>query len=116
MWETFSQAGFGQKPPIAFPGVVSGRLRPYKTWRPIEQATMSYGYGLSASLFQMARSYTVFSHDGQIIPVTFLKNDTPVLGEQVFSANTATQVRKMLQTLCAKEGVAFADTTLHGNG
>ena len=41
MWETFSQAGFGQKPQITFPGVVSGRLRPYKTWRPIEQATMA---------------------------------------------------------------------------
>ena len=49
MWETFSQAGFGQKPQIDFPGVVSGRLRPYKTWRPIEQATMSYGYGLSGT-------------------------------------------------------------------
>ena len=68
MWETFSQAGFGQKPQIEFPGAVSGRLRPANKWRPIEQATVSYGYGLSASLFQMVRSYTVFSHDGQIIP------------------------------------------------
>jgi cell division protein FtsI (penicillin-binding protein 3) len=112
MWETFSQAGFGQKPPIAFPGVVSGRLRPYKTWRPIEQATMSYGYGLSASLFQMARSYTVFSHDGQIIPVTFLKNDTPVVGEQVFSANTATQVRKMLQMAAGPGGTGMKAQTM----
>jgi cell division protein FtsI (penicillin-binding protein 3) len=47
MWETYAQAGFGQKPVVPFPGAVSGRLRPYKTWRPIEQATMSYGYGLS---------------------------------------------------------------------
>ena len=53
---------------------MSGRLRPYKTWRPVEQATMAYGYGLSASLFQMARAYTVFAHDGQIIPVTLLKS------------------------------------------
>ena len=60
MWETFSAAGFGQKPQISFPGAASGRLRPYKTWRPVEQATMSYGYGLSASLLQMTRSYTVF--------------------------------------------------------
>jgi cell division protein FtsI (penicillin-binding protein 3) len=75
MWETFTAAGFGQKPQISFPGAVSGRLRPFKTWRPVEQATMSYGYGLSASLFQMARSYTVFAHDGQIIPATLLKSD-----------------------------------------
>jgi cell division protein FtsI (penicillin-binding protein 3) len=97
MWELFSQAGFGQKPQISFPGAVSGRLRPFKTWRPIEQATMSYGYGLSASLFQMARSYTVFSHDGQIIPVTMLKNSEPAVGTQVLSEKTANQVRKMLQ-------------------
>ena len=96
MWETFSAAGFGQKPQITFPGAVSGRLRPYKTWRPIEQATMSYGYGLSASLFQMARSYTVFAHDGQIIPATMLRHDQPGVGVPVFSPRTAAEVRKML--------------------
>ena len=104
MWETLSQAGFGQKPQIAFPGAVSGRLRPYKTWRPIEQATMSYGYGLSASLFQMARSYTVFSHDGQIIPTTLLKTDTPATGVSVFTPRTAEHVRKMLQMAAGPGG------------
>ncbi len=104
MWETFSAAGFGQKPQISFPGVVSGRLRAYKTWRPIEQATMSYGYGLSASLFQMARSYTVFAHDGQIITATMLKNDQPALGVPVFSPQTAAQVRKMLQMAAGPGG------------
>ncbi|WP_298933299.1 penicillin-binding protein 2, partial [uncultured Ramlibacter sp.] len=89
MWEIFSAAGFGQKPQLSFPGVASGRLRPYKSWRPVEQATMSYGYGLSASLFQMARSYTVFAHEGQIIPATILKSDEPVVGVQVLSAQTA---------------------------
>ena len=64
---------------------MSGRLRPYKTWRPIEQATMSYGYGLSASLFQMARSYTAFAHDGAIIPATMLKTDAPAAGVPVFT-------------------------------
>lgn len=96
MWETFTAAGFGQKPQLEFPGVVSGRVRPYKTWRPIEQATMSYGYGLSASLFQMARSYTVFASDGRIVPATILKKPEPVVGVPVFSPRTAAQVRKML--------------------
>ena len=104
MWETFSAAGFGQKPQIAFPGAVSGRLRAYKTWRPIEQATMSYGYGLSASLFQMARSYTVFAHDGQIITATMLKSNQPALGVPVFSPQTAAQVRKMLQMAAGPGG------------
>ena len=104
MWELFSNAGFGQKPQISFPGAVSGKLRPHKTWRPIEQATMSYGYGLSASLFQMARSYTVFSHDGQIIPATMLKSSEPAVGVQVLSARTAGQVRKMLQMAAGPGG------------
>jgi len=112
MWEVFSQAGFGQKPQITFPGVVSGRLRPYKTWRPIEQATMSYGYGLSASLFQMARAYTVFGHDGQIIDATLLKNDEPAAGVQVFSAKTALEVRKMLQMAAGPGGTGQKAQTM----
>jgi cell division protein FtsI (penicillin-binding protein 3) len=104
MWEIFSAAGFGQRPQLSFPGVASGRLRPYKSWRPVEQATMSYGYGLSASLFQMARSYTVFAHDGQIIPATILKSNEPVVGVQVLSPKTAAQVRKMLQMAAGPGG------------
>jgi cell division protein FtsI (penicillin-binding protein 3) len=77
MWELYASVGFGQKPQIDFPGAVTGRLRPYKTWRPIEQATMSYGYGLSASLFQLARAYTVFARDGELIPVTMLRRPEP---------------------------------------
>ncbi|OJX31820.1 MAG: cell division protein [Burkholderiales bacterium 68-12] len=112
MWETFSAAGFGQKPQIDFPGSVSGRLRPYKTWRPIEQATMSYGYGLSASLFQMARSYTVFAHDGQIIPATMLKTDQPATGVPVVSPQTAAAVRKMLQMAAGPGGTGQKAQTL----
>ena len=112
MWDIFSQAGFGQKPQITFPGVVSGRLRPYKTWRPIEQATMSYGYGLSASLFQMARAYTVFAHDGQIISATLLKSDEPAAGVQVFSAKTALDIRKMLQMAAGPGGTGPKAQTL----
>jgi cell division protein FtsI (penicillin-binding protein 3) len=112
MWETFSLAGFGQKPQITFPGVVSGRLRPYKTWRPIEQATMSYGYGLSASLFQMARAYTVFGHDGQVLNTTLLKSDEPASGVQVFSAQTASEIRKMLQMAAGPGGTGPKAQTL----
>ncbi len=112
MWELFSQAGFGQKPQLQFPGAATGRLRPYKTWKPIEQATMAYGYGLSASLFQMARSYTVFAHDGQIIPATLLKTDQPAAGVQVLSAETAAAVRKMLQMAAGPGGTGPKAQTL----
>ncbi|MHB1249491.1 MAG: peptidoglycan D,D-transpeptidase FtsI family protein, partial [Polaromonas sp.] len=106
MWDTYVALGYGQKPQIQFPGVVSGRLRPWKTWRPVEQATMAYGYGLSASLFQMARSYTAFARDGQIIPVTLLKSSEPAVGFKVFSAETARAVRRMLQMAAAPGGTS----------
>ncbi|NQW79853.1 MAG: penicillin-binding protein 2 [Polaromonas sp.] len=104
MWDTYTALGYGQKPQIKFPGVVTGRVRPWKTWRPIEQATMSYGYGLSASLFQMAHSYTAFAHDGRIIPLTMLKSTEPAVGVRVFSPDTAHAVRRMLQMAAAPGG------------
>ncbi len=111
MWELYSAVGFGQKPQIGFPGAVTGRLRPYKTWRPIEQATMSYGYGLSASLFQIAHAYTVFAHDGELIPATMTKNPAtaagmPVGGVRVLSAKTAQTVREMLHLVTLPGGTA----------
>jgi len=104
MWDTYVALGYGQKPKIQFPGAVSGRLRPWKTWRPVEQATMAYGYGLSASLFQMAHSYTAFAHDGEIIPVTMLKSREPAVGVKVFSAQNAHAIRRMLQMAAAPGG------------
>ncbi|MDP2988049.1 penicillin-binding protein 2, partial [Hydrogenophaga sp.] len=112
MWETYAQAGFGQKPQVPFPGAVTGRLRPYKTWRPIEQATMSYGYGLSASLFQLAQAYTVFARDGELIPVTLQKSDEPVSGVRVFSEKNAVAVRSMLQLAAGPGGTGSRAQTM----
>ncbi|WP_019430215.1 penicillin-binding protein 2 [Limnohabitans sp. Rim47] len=106
MWEMYAQVGFGQKPQLPFPGVVSGRLRPYKTWRPIEQATMSYGYGISGSLFQVARAYTVFARDGEVVPATLMKADHQVQGVRVISAENAKAMRKMLQMAAGPGGTA----------
>jgi len=112
MWELFSAVGFGQRPQIDFPGAVTGRLRPYKTWRPIEQATMSFGYGLSVSLYQLARAYTVFAHDGELIPVSILKKPAdgadavPVAGVRVLSPKTARAVREMLHMVTIEGGTA----------
>jgi cell division protein FtsI (penicillin-binding protein 3) len=106
MWEMFSQVGFGQKPQVPFPGVVSGRLRAYKTWRPIEQATMSYGYGLSASLFQLARAYSVFARGGELAPVTMLKSTQPAPGVRVMEARNAHAVLNMLHMVTQSGGTA----------
>ncbi|MFZ4758477.1 MAG: peptidoglycan D,D-transpeptidase FtsI family protein, partial [Burkholderiaceae bacterium] len=94
MWEGFTSLGFGQSPHIGFPGAVAGRVRPHKTWKPIEQATMSYGHGISVSLLQMARAYTVFARDGELIPLTMLRSDTNAVGVRVFKPETAQSVRK----------------------
>ena len=107
MWEMYSQVGFGQKPQLPFPGAVSGRLRAYKGWRPIEQATMSYGYGLSASLFQLAHAYSVFARDGELVPVTLLKaNQDAVAGVRVMQARHANAVRNMLHLVTGPGGTA----------
>ncbi len=119
MWELYTAIGLGQRPPIDFPGAAAGRLRPYKTWRPVEHATMSYGYGLSASLFQLARAYTVFARDGELIPLTLLRPEADAAGAavavavpatvpglRVMSAPTAQAVREMLRLAAGPGGTA----------
>lgn len=106
MWELFTTVGFGQQPKIGFPGAVAGRVRPFKSWRPIEQATMSYGHGISVSLIQLARAYTIFSGNGELIPLSFSKVGEPPVGQRVVSEQTAREMRAMLETVVSPEGTA----------
>ncbi len=112
MWEMFQAVGLGQAPTIGFPGAVAGRLRPYKNWVPIDQATMSYGYGLSASLFQMARAYSIFARDGELVPTTIYKTNATPKGTQVISPKTAIQMREMLELVTQTGGTATTAQTL----
>ncbi|MBL8305240.1 MAG: penicillin-binding protein 2 [Rubrivivax sp.] len=114
LWELFSSVGYGQRPQISFPGAITGRLKPWKTWRPVEQATMAYGYGLSASLLQMARAYTPLARDGDVIPMTMLRReaDEPVVGLRVFSADTSREVRRMLQMAAGPGGTGTKAQTI----
>jgi cell division protein FtsI (penicillin-binding protein 3) len=98
LWDFFRRAGFGAAPELGFPGAAAGKLRPYKTWRPIEQATMSYGHGISVSLIQLARAYTAFATDGELLPLTLVKNAVPATGEKLISSESARAVRAMLET------------------
>jgi cell division protein FtsI (penicillin-binding protein 3) len=97
MWQLFRRVGFGTPPELGFPGAAAGRLRDYRTWRPIEQATMAYGHGISLSLVQLARAYTVFARDGELVPLTLVKGGAEASGEKVLSAETAREVRAMLE-------------------
>ena len=106
LWRMFSEAGFGTVPSTGFPGEVAGRLRPPTTWKPIEQATMSYGHGLSVNLVQLARAYTVFADDGELKPVALFKTDGAVAGRPVVSVKTARAVRHMLELATLPGGTA----------
>jgi cell division protein FtsI (penicillin-binding protein 3) len=106
MWETYTALGYGQKPDLRFPGAAMGSVRPWQKWRPVEKATMAYGYGLSASLFQMAQSYTAFAHDGEVIDVSLLKNTSgqAVRGKRIFSEKTTREIRQMLKMAAGPGG------------
>ncbi|HEX7811984.1 MAG TPA: penicillin-binding protein 2 [Burkholderiales bacterium] len=106
MWTLFSDVGFGALSKVGFPGEASGRLRAYQSWKPIEQATMSYGHGISVSLLQLARAYSVFATDGELKPLTLVRREEPVEGKRVVSAMTAQAVRKMLETVTQPGGTA----------
>ena len=97
MWELYKRVGFGEAPQLGFPGAAAGKLRPYRQWRPIEQATMAYGHGISVSLVQLVRAYTVFARDGELVPLTLVKSPAEVSGDKVLSAETARAVRAMLE-------------------
>lgn len=107
MWAMFDSLGFGAPLKLGFPGEVGGRLRPAKSWKPIEQATMSYGHGISVTLIQLARAYQVFARDGDLVPISLARLDAPPLaGKQVFSAQTAREVRAMLEMAVQPGGTA----------
>ncbi|HEY5632975.1 MAG TPA: penicillin-binding protein 2 [Burkholderiaceae bacterium] len=106
MWELYTSVGFGQAPEIGFPGAVAGRLRPYRSWRTIEQATMSYGHGISVSLLQLARAYLVFARDGDMAALTLLRQDQPAGGVRVMRPETAAAVRRMLEMAAGPGGTA----------
>lgn len=108
LYDTYSELGFGRAPNIGFPGASSGRMRPAKTWRPIEQATMSYGHGISVSLTQLVRAYTALARNGDVIDLTLFKRSegTEVKGTQVFKPETARRMRAMMMDTVRRGGTA----------
>lgn len=106
LWQGFSESGFGSLTGSEFPGEAEGKLRNYKTWRPIEQATMSYGNGISVNLLQLARAYTVFANKGELKSITLLKQEAPNPGVKVFSDTTVQEVRNMMEMVVRPGGTA----------
>ena len=109
LWNVLTAAGFGQAPAartLGFQGAVAGRLRPYRSWRPIEQATIAYGYGVSVSLLQLARAYTAFARDGDVVPISLTRLETAPAGVPVIRPETARAMRRMLEQAVGDEGTA----------
>lgn len=106
MWTLFNQIGFGASPDSGFPGEVAGKLRAHATWKPIEQATMSFGHGISTSLLQLARAYTIFANDGELVPLTLIKREASVETTRVLKPETARAVRAMLELAVQPGGTA----------
>lgn len=108
MWNKFTELGFGRAPHANFPGVASGTLRPWERWRPIERATMAYGYGMSASLLQIAHAFTVFARNGDMVSLTLLKRDGKPTSVQVYKPEDAALVRSMLEAAAGPDGAKLA--------
>ena len=106
-WQSLNDSGFGEPTGSALPGEAAGKLRDYKSWRPIEQATISYGNGISVNLLQLARAYTVFANDGELKTITMLKQEVPTIGATVYSAATIHAVREMLEMAVKPGGTAL---------
>jgi cell division protein FtsI (penicillin-binding protein 3) len=106
LWACYDQLGFGRATAAGFPGETSGRLSDYSRWHRIEQATMSYGYGLSASTLQLARAYAALANGGRLPDVTYLKRTEAVNGEPVFSASTIAPLQLMLEKVVGDKGTA----------
>lgn len=108
MWNNFNELGFGRPPQANFPGVASGRLRPWERWRPIERATMAYGYGLSVSLLQIAHAYTAFARDGDMVSLTLMKRSGQPTTVRAYSPEIARDIRVMLEAAAGPDGAKLA--------
>ena len=106
LWRLMDRLGFGGTTQVGFPGEAEGRLTDYRRWARIDQATLSFGYGISVTTLQLAQAYAALANDGELVPLSFLKRDHRPPGKRVFSARTARGVRAMLESVVEADGTA----------
>ena len=107
LWNLHAALGLGARPRLDFPVATAGRLPPHKSWGRVGLASASYGYGINVSLVQLARAYSVFARDGELVPLSLLQQPEPVAGTRVLSVETARQVRQMLGLVVQDGGTAL---------
>ncbi len=106
MGTLYRELGFGLAPQTGFPGEAKGLLRPWPQWKPIEMATMSYGHGIAVSLLQVARAYTIFTNEGQLLPLSLQRRDAQPIGKQLISREAATELNRMMESATLPGGTA----------
>jgi len=105
-WGMLDRLGFGQLPGSGFPGEASGRLVHYDSWRTIEQATLSFGYGMSTSVLQLANAYAALANEGRVFAPRLVLDQPAGESRQVMRADTARRVRQMLEPVVSRLGTA----------
>ena len=108
MWEMLTSVGFGKPSGIKLPGEVSGLLHASSTWVPVEQASVSFGYGISVTPLQLAHAYAVLANGGEVMPLTMTRRDGAVSGERVMSVSTARRIQSMLELAVSHQGTGAA--------
>lgn len=106
-WGVYSNLGFGSSAGVGFPGEASGSLLDYQGWHEFDQAILSFGYGVSTSILQLARAYTAIADDGVVHSVSLLKRDEDPDARRIFKPETVRRVRDMLEHVISKEGTAY---------
>ena len=102
--DLLQQLGMGEYTGLGFPGESVGTLPSHRRWRPVETATLSYGYGLSTTATQLAQAYAVLGNGGRRVPLSLLKIENPEPGEQIIPADVNQQVLTMLRSVVDGEG------------
>ena len=106
LWRLYSAMGFGEVTGVGFPGEVGGQLTPHQNWARIDQATLSFGYGLSVTSLQLARAYAIFASGGVKRPVSLVRVEQPAKGESVISRATARALVAMMESVVGQDGTA----------
>jgi len=104
LWATMTEFGLGEMTTSGFPGESAGMLTHYSNWRPISQATIAYGYGVSVTPLQLAQAYAVIGGGGVRKPISLFAIDESVHGERVFSNESADAVKRMLEEVVRPGG------------
>lgn len=104
LWGTMTHFGLGEMTTSGFPGESAGMLTHFSNWRPISQATIAYGYGVSVTPLQLAQAYSAIGNGGIMQPISLFAIEENTAGDRIVSSDTANAVRRMLEEVVRPGG------------